>query len=125
MKYNIQKLKDDIKNDTMNLRHLKATFRQSGYMMSVYDARALKEAKADATIRHSIAAHLHGRLHLHQAWNEKDKAWYPRTPEDQLKLIRDHLPTYEVEDPAERFQTAMRSVDLAGELDPNYLSSKA
>jgi hypothetical protein len=111
-------LKKDIAEDTRIIRQLKAHRKEMGSSWGTYDYLALRNAKGQATVHHSIAAHLNHKLHLHQVWDKKAKAWKQQTPEDQMKLIEKALTKYKLEDPSEKFQRAMESMDLAGELSP-------
>lgn len=105
MPWDFSKLKNDIRNDTMNLRQIKGDLRRPGYQMSSVDALGLKEAKADATIRHAIAAHLNGHIHICY-WLEKEKKYKISTKDEQYEFIKDNLPRYALPEEPESTQEA-------------------
>lgn len=96
MYWNRPKLKEDIMHDTMNLRQLKASVRRSGYQMSEADAAGLADAKADATLRCAIAAHIHNKIHLTNWKPPKEAERRPMTREEQAEFIGDALERYKM-----------------------------
>lgn len=89
-------LKAAIAADTQTIKEMKERRSESGHpRWGGLDEWALVKAKFQATIHHSIAAHLRKKLHIKKVWSELDQTFYPRTLEDQANLIAPYLKKFE------------------------------